>query len=52
MASLLLRYGYVVAAATAATPARREAVLQLPCQPGENKHVCSSYGSLSLLPAY
>ena len=52
MASLLLRYGYVVAAATAAMPARREAVLQLPCQPGENKHVCSSYGSLSLLPAY
>ena len=26
-------------------------LLQLVHQPGENKHVCSSYGSLSLLPA-
>ena len=37
--------GYAVAAAMAAASARREAVLWLPCQPGENKHVCSSYGS-------
>ena len=48
---LWLCYGYVVAAATAAVSARREAVLWLPCQPGENKRVCSSYGSSSLLPA-
>ena len=40
-------YGYVMAATTGA---RREAVLWLPCQPGENNCVCSSYGSLSLLP--
>ena len=31
--------------------ASRKAVLRLPCQPGENKHVCSSYSSSSLLPA-
>ena len=37
-----LRYGYVMAVATAAASARREAMLQLPCQPGENKRVCSS----------
>ena len=48
---LWLCYGYVVAAATAAASARREAVLWLPCQPGENKCVCGSYGSSSLLPA-
>ena len=29
-------YGYVMAVATAAASARREAVFQLPCQPGEN----------------
>ena len=51
MALLWLCYGYVVAAATAAESARREAVLWLPCQPGENKCVCGSYGSSSLLPA-
>ena len=45
-----LHYGYVAAAALAAVPARREAELWLPCQPGENKSMCSSYGSLSLLP--
>ena len=45
-----LRSGYVMAAAMAAASARREAVLWLPCQPGENKCVCSSYGFLSLLP--
>ena len=47
MVVLWLRYsccgsqerGYVIAA----VPARREAVLWLPCQPGENKGVCSSY---------
>ena len=50
-AMLWLRYGYVVAAATAAASARREAALWLPCQSGENKRVCSSYSSLSLLPA-
>ena len=49
MAILLLHYGYVVATAMAAASARREAVLQLPCQPGECKQVCSSYSSLSLL---
>ena len=38
------------AAALAAVPARREAELWLPCQPGENKSMCGSYGSLSLLP--
>ena len=41
---------YVVAAATDAASARREAVLWLPCQLGENIHVCSSYGPSSLLP--
>ena len=35
-----LRYGYVMAVAMS----------QLPCQPGENKRVCTSYGSSSLLP--
>ena len=44
-------YGYVMTAATDAALARREAVLWLPCQPGENIHVCTSYGSSSLLPA-
>lgn len=44
-----LRYGYVMAVATAAASAGREAMLQLPSQPGENKRVCSSYGSSSLL---
>ena len=46
-----LYYGYVMGAATAAVSVRREAVLWLPCQPGENKRVCSSYSSLNLLPA-
>lgn len=31
--------------------ARREAVLRLPHEPGENECVCSSHGPLSLLPA-
>ena len=48
---LWLCYGYVAAAATAAVSARKEAVLWPPCQAGENKRVCSSYGSLHLLPA-
>ena len=48
---LWLCYGYVVATATAAALARREAVLWLLCQPGENKCVCTSYGSSHLLPA-
>ena len=48
---LWLRYGYVVAAATAAVSERRESVLWPLSQPGGNKHVCSSYGSSSLLPA-
>ena len=47
---LWLHYDYVVTAAMVAESARRDAVLRLPCQPGENKCVCSSYGSLSLLP--
>ena len=38
-------------AAAAAELARKEAVLWLPCQPGENKCVCSSYGLSRLLPA-
>ena len=48
-----LCYGYivVVAASMAAASARRETVLWLPHQPGENKRVCSSYGSLSLFTA-
>ena len=45
MALLWLHYDYIVAAAMAPTTARREAVLWLPCQPGENIHVCTSYGS-------
>ena len=51
MAMSWLRYGYVIAAAMAAASARREAVLWLPCQPGKNKRVSSSYGSSSLLSA-
>ena len=51
MAPLWLFYGSVVAAAKAALSARREAVLWLPCQPEENKHICRSYGS-SNLPAF
>ena len=35
---------YVMTAAMAAASARRDAVLWLLCQPGENKCVCSSYG--------
>ena len=48
-----LCYGYivVVAASMAAASARRETVLRPLSQPGENKLVCSSYGSLNLLPA-
>ena len=45
MALLWLRYGYVVAVATIAASAKTEAVLWLPCQLGENKRVCSCYGS-------
>ena len=37
-----LHYGYVMAVAMAAASAGREAMLQLPCHPGENKRVCSS----------
>ena len=51
MAVLWLHYGYVVAAATADAATSRKAVLWLLCQPGENKRVCSSYGSSSLLPS-
>ena len=51
MAMLWLHYSEVVAAATVAASARREAVLWLPCPPGEKKRVCSSYGSWSFLPA-
>ena len=39
---LWLLFGYVMTAAVAAVSARREAVLWLPCQPGENKRVCNS----------
>ena len=45
MAQLWLLYGSVEAAATIAASARTEAVLRLPRQPGENKRVCSCYGS-------
>ena len=48
---LWLRYGYVMANATATESDRRQVVLWLPCQPGENKHMCSSSDSLRLLPA-
>ena len=51
MAPLWLYYGFVVAAAAAALSVRREVVLWLPCQLGENKHVCISYGPSCLLPA-
>ena len=51
LAVFWLHYGYVVAAATALVSSRRETVLWLPCHPGENKYVCSSYCSLSLLAA-
>ena len=50
MAVLWLRRGYVVAAATAAAAASREAVSWPLCQAGASKRVCSSYGS-SLLPS-
>ena len=39
--SVMATFGYAVAATMAAVSARREAVLWLPFQPGENKHVCS-----------
>ena len=45
MAPLWLRYGYAVAGAMAAVSAQRGAVLWPPCQTGESKCVCSSYGS-------
>ena len=48
--TLWLCYGYVMSIMTAAS-ARREAVLWLPCQLGENKCVCSSDGFSSILPA-
>ena len=37
--------------ATAPASAREEAVLWPPCHAGENNCVCSSYGSLHLLPS-
>ena len=46
---LWLHHDYVVTAAMVAESARRDTVLWLPCQPGENKCVCSCYCSLSLL---
>ena len=49
---LRLRYGYLmVILCPLLWLLRRDAVLWLPCQPGENKSVCHSYGSFSLLPA-
>ena len=47
MALLWLLYGYAVAVAMTAASHRREAVLCLPCQPGENKYVSSFFGSSS-----
>lgn len=46
-----LHDGYIVAAAVTVESARREAVLWLPCQPGDSERLCSPHGSLSLLPA-
>ena len=46
-----LHCGYAVAAAMAAALARGEALWWLPGQPGEHKCICSSNGSLRLLPA-
>ena len=51
MAVLWPRYGYIMAAATAAASGRRQAVSRLPCRSGDSKRVCSSYGPSSLLPA-
>ena len=45
---LWLCCGYLMAAASA----RREAVLRLPRQPGDNKSACHSYSSLRLLPVF
>ena len=43
MAMLWLHYSEVVAAATVAASARKEAVLWLPCPPGEKKHSFNIY---------
>lgn len=51
MAMLQLHYSEVVAAATVAASARREAVLQLPCHPGENKLVTAVPMAPGVLPA-
>ena len=51
MVMLWLHYDYVVAAAAAAVSARREAVLWLQHQPGDNERVCSSYGWLLESPS-
>ena len=51
MVMLWLHYDYVVAAATATASARREAVLWLPHQPGDNERVCGSYGWLLESPS-
>ena len=48
---LWLHCDYVVTDALVAESARRDAVLWLPCQPGENKCVCSSDGFSSILSA-
>lgn len=48
---LWLRYGFLMAAAIAVASAGREVVFWPLCQPGENKHVCSSYSSSQLTPA-
>ena len=49
---LRLRYSYLmVMLCPLLWLLRRDAVLWLPCQPGENTCVCSSYCSLSLHPA-
>ena len=51
MVMLWLHHSCVVVAAMTAASARREAVLRLPRQPGENKGVCSAFGASRLLPA-
>ena len=52
MVMLWLHHSCVVVAAMTAASARREAVLRLPRQPGENKGVCSAFGASRLLPAF
>ena len=52
--ALRVCYGYITAVSAGSITRGDYTVcllLWLPCQAGENKHVYSSYGSLSFLPA-